>query len=65
MVGVALTPDDILSDEHMLAVWIWILSLSTVLILFIFIYHTTLATSQASHFHKFQTFLVYDHLYFL
>ena len=35
MIGVALTPDDILSDEHMLAVWIWILSLSTVLILFI------------------------------
>lgn len=35
MVGVALTPDDILSDEHMLAVWIWILSLSAVLILFI------------------------------
>ncbi|MDG2266294.1 MAG: hypothetical protein P8L91_04845 [Candidatus Marinimicrobia bacterium] len=35
MIGVALTPDDILSDEHMLAVWIWILSLTTVLILFI------------------------------
>ena len=35
MIGVALTPDDILSDEHILAVWIWILSLSTVLILFI------------------------------
>ena len=35
MIGVALTPDDILSDEHMLAVWIWILSLTTVLILLI------------------------------
>ena len=35
MIGVSLTPDDILSDEHMLAVWIWILSLTTVLILFI------------------------------
>ena len=35
MIGVSLTPDDILSDEHMLAVWIWILSLTTVLILLI------------------------------
>ena len=35
IIGVGLTPDDILSDEHMIAVWIWILSLSTVLILII------------------------------
>ena len=35
IIGVGLTPDDILSDEHMIAVWVWILSLSTVLILII------------------------------
>ena len=35
IIGVGLTPDDILSDEHIIAVWIWILSLSTVLILII------------------------------
>ena len=35
IIGVGFTPDDILSDEHIIAVWIWILSLSTVLILII------------------------------
>ena len=29
IIGVSLTPDDILSDEHIIAVWIWILNLTT------------------------------------
>ena len=35
IIGVSLTPDDILSDEHIIAVWIWILNLTTALILII------------------------------